>query len=150
MPDHNEPETNLPIPASDETSAVVDSFDDSSQAKKSIFRGALPLESETARFILVSCLDIFMTYMVIRYSHEGRTTQHIGEGNPIPAYFIRMWGIPGMVAFKIATVTFVTVLAQVIARMNLSKAKFMLNFGTILVALVVLYSLWLLLGVWIW
>ncbi len=113
-------------------------------------RRTLPLESETTRFILVSVLDIVMTYMVIRYSHEGRTELKIGEGNPIPAMFISRWGIPGMVAFKMVIVALVTVLAQVIARYSVRKARFMLNFGTVIVSCVVLYSLWLLLGVWNW
>ena len=113
-------------------------------------RRSLPLETETTRFILVSVLDIVMTYMVIRYSHEGRTEIKIGEGNPLPAMFISRWGFPGMVAFKMVIVTFVAVLAQVIARFSIRKARFMLNFGTVIVSCVVLYSLWLLLGVWIW
>ena len=125
--------------------------DDTSQAVEvSLFREKLSLESETARFILVSALDIFMTYMVIRYSLEGRTSLEISEGNPIPAFLIRQWGIGGMIAFKMITVAFVTILSQIIARMSLAKARFMLNFGTIIVAVVVLYSLRLLLGVWIW
>jgi hypothetical protein len=115
-----------------------------------LLRRTLPLETETTRFILVSVLDIVMTYLVIRYSHEGRTDTLIGEGNPIPAMFISRWGIPGMVVFKMIIVAFVTVLAQVIARFSLLKARFMLNFGTVIVSCVVLYSLWLLLGVWRW
>lgn len=111
---------------------------------------ALPLESETSRFILVSVLDIVMTYLVIRYSHEGRTEIKIGEGNPIPALFLSRWGIPGMIVFKMIIVAFVTLLAQVIARFSIHKARFMLNFGTVIVSVVVLYSLWLLLGVWAW
>lgn len=115
-----------------------------------LFRRSLPLETETARFILVSVLDIVMTYLVIRYSHEGRTFALIGEGNPLPAMFISRWGIPGMVVFKMIIVAFVTVLAQVIARYSILKARFMLNFGTVIVSCVVCYSLWLLLGVWRW
>ena len=113
-------------------------------------RARLPLELETLRFVLVSTLDIVMTYLVIRYSEEGRTSAVIGEGNPLPAFFIDRWGMPGMVAFKIALVTIVVALSQVVCRFSRMKARFMLNFGTVLVALVVLYSLWLLLGNWSW
>ena len=124
--------------------------DDNARTKAGFFGLSLPLETETTRFILVSVLDIVMTYLVIRYSHEGRTNLMIGEGNPIPAMFISKWGMPGMVAFKMMIVAFVAILAQIVARFSLFKARFMLNFGTVIVSCVVLYSLWLLLGVWRW
>lgn len=106
----------------------------------------LPLENECALFILVSALDVFMTYLALRYSEEGRTSRIIGEGNPIAAYFINRWGIKGMVYFKFTIVAFVVVLAQWIAQRQMSSARRLLNFGTILVACVVIYSLLLLLN----
>ena len=113
-------------------------------------RKKLPLELETLRFSLVSLLDIIMTYLVIRYSEEGRTSAVIGEGNPLPAFFIDQFGMPGMVGFKIFLVAFVVGISQIVYRTSKMKARFMLNVGTVLVAVVVLYSLSLLLGNWTW
>ncbi len=113
-------------------------------------RSKLPLDTETFRFTLVSTLDIVMTYLVIRYSEQGHTSAMIGEGNPLPAYFIDRWGMPGMVGFKFLLVSFVVAISQIVYRFSRVKARFMLNFGTVLVAVVVLYSLWLLLGAWSW
>jgi len=105
----------------------------------------LPLEAETTRFILVSALDVFMTYLALRYSEEGKTSRVIGEGNAIAGYFINRWGIRGMVYFKFAGVTVVVLLAQIIAQHKMTSARRLLNFGSIVVSCVVIYSLVLLL-----
>jgi hypothetical protein len=113
---------------------------------KRIWSGSLPLETETTRFILVSVLDIVMTYLAIRYSYEGRTSRFIVEGNPIPAWFFHRWNIQGMIFFKMATVAFVTVIAQIVATKSLGRAKLILNGGATLVGGVVAYTFWLLAG----
>jgi hypothetical protein len=105
----------------------------------------LPLEAETTRFVLASALDVFMTYLALRYSEEGRTSRVIGEGNAFAAFFIHRWGIRGMVYFKFSSVTFVVLLAQVIAQHRMTTAKRLLDFGAIVVSCVVIYSLVLLL-----
>jgi hypothetical protein len=110
------------------------------------FSGSLPLETDTTRFILVSVLDIVMTYLAIRYSYEGRTNRFIVEGNPIPAWFFARWNIQGMVFFKMVTVVFVTLIAQFVATRSMSRAKLILNGGTILIGCVVAYTCWLLVG----
>ena len=112
------------------------------------FGSKLPLETETTRFILVSTLDIFMTYLALRFSAEQRTSSSIGEGNPVADYFIHNWGIRGMVFFKMFMVGFIVILAQLIARKRLTYGRWVLNFGTVLVACVVVYSLSLILKVW--
>ena len=104
------------------------------------FGGHLPLESETAAYILVSAFDVLMTAWLLTH-HSGRFV----ESNPVARFFIYGWGLKGMVAFKFALVAFVTVLTQVIALKNEATAERLLNFATAIVAGVVIYSLVLLL-----
>lgn len=101
---------------------------------RSLFRGHLPLEAETVWFILVSALDVFMTYLLIR--QPGFT-----EGNPIAGYFLNHWGVKGMVYFKFFMVAFVAVIAQIIARKRRDIACGVLLFATVVVVGVVIYSL---------
>lgn len=101
-----------------------------------LFFGHLPLQNETNVFILVSVLDIFMTYALLRYGGH--------EANPIANFFLRRWNVQGMVFFKMALVAFVAILAQIIARRNLARASQVLILGTIIVTTVVLYSVTLL------
>lgn len=99
-----------------------------------MFRKHLSLESETAWFVLVSALDIWMTYILLS------TTDNIVEGNPIAAFFINRWGPAGMVKFKFALVAFVVIAAQIIAQKKPTTARAILIFGTIVVGFVVIYS----------
>lgn len=101
------------------------------------FFGRLPLETETARFIGVSALDVFFTYLLLAYGGYY-------EANPIAWWFIAGWGIKGMVYFKFGMVALITVLAQLIAVRHLVAARRVLNFGTLVVSVVVIYSLTLL------
>ena len=112
---------------------------------QTVFSKRLPLERETALFIMVSALDTFMTYLILRYSAEERTTAVLWEGNPFADYFVRHWGIRGMVYFKFTLVAVVTVIAQIIARERIETARRLLNFATLIVVAVVIYSLILLL-----
>ncbi|MCG6158052.1 DUF5658 family protein [Rubinisphaera margarita] len=103
-----------------------------------LFRHQLPLESETTIFILVSALDIFMTWILL--SGDG-----FRESNPIAKYFLDRWGRKGFVGFKFASVAVVCVIAQIVASKNLRLARLLLLFGTAVVGAVVVYSfvLWL-------
>lgn len=98
-----------------------------------IFHQRLPLETETARFILVSVLDVVMTYILL-------SVGGFRESNPFADYFIDHWGAKGMIYFKMGLVAFVTVLAQIIARHRLAAARWVLNLGTAAAAVVVAYS----------
>jgi len=100
-----------------------------------LFSGELPLQSETAWFILINCLDIFMTYRLL---DSGAI-----EANPIADYFYKLWGFNGMIAFKLAIVAIVCVIAQIVALKKINTAKALLWFGTFLVGCVVVYSSWL-------
>ena len=104
------------------------------RASRSLLSGSLPLEAETTWFLMVSALDVFMTYFLIR--QPGFT-----EGNPIPAFFLNHWGIKGMVYFKFGMVAFVCVIAQIIARTRPAVGSRLLQFATVVVGGVVVYSL---------
>ena len=106
---------------------------------KRLLTGQLPLEAETAAFILVNLLDFLMTYYLLMYGEGGG--RRFTEGNPVARFFIHSWGIKGMLGFKLGVVAFVCVLTQVIALKSLKKAAFVLKLGTIAVACVVGYSI---------
>ncbi|MDB4637863.1 DUF5658 family protein [Planctomycetaceae bacterium] len=102
-----------------------------------LLTGHLPFERETSVFILVSMLDVFMTYILLR-------SGHFRESNPIADFFIRHWGGKGMIYFKLSMTAFVCVLTQIIALKKPSSAEFVLRIGTLIVGCVVIYSLVLL------
>ena len=100
------------------------------------FVSNLPLQNETTYFILVNVLDIFATYALLRMGGI--------EANPLANYFLQLWNVKGLVIFKMAIVAFVAIVAQVIARRNPKRASQVLNAGTIIVSMVVIYSVYLL------
>ncbi len=99
----------------------------------------LPLEAETVRFLIVSIGDIVLTYYLL---WGGGFT----EANPIAGFFINHWGDKGMVYFKFSMVSVVAVIAQIIARKRLETARRLLNFATVVVTIVLLYSLYLIIN----
>lgn len=102
-----------------------------------LLTGELPLQNEVTTFILVSVLDIFMTYMLLRVGAV--------EANPFARFFLVRWGFNGMIAFKMVTVAVVTVLAQIVAQFQMSTARKLLIYCTVIVGAVVIYSAALLL-----
>lgn len=102
---------------------------------KNLFGGQLPLQTETTIFILINCLDIFLTYLLLA------TTKGAVEANPIADYFMQQWGFNGAIAFKLAIVAFVTVIAQIVAIKKPNTARFLLIGGSVLVGCVVIYSI---------
>ena len=101
--------------------------------------GVAALQQETLLFVLVSAMDVFMTYILL--SQDGG---QFVESNPVARFFIYGWGVKGMVYFKFAMVAFVCVLSQIIARHRPRTARWLLLGATAVVALVVAYSLKLL------
>ena len=99
--------------------------------------GHLPLQTEVSFFILIGVLDIVMTNVLLRHGAV--------EANPVAGFFLRNWGFRGMIAFKMATITFVIVLAQIVAQYKMSNARRLLHCGTAIVGFVVCYSVFLLL-----
>ncbi|MEM7782417.1 MAG: DUF5658 family protein [Planctomycetota bacterium] len=97
--------------------------------------GEAKLQNETTYFILANCLDIFLTYFVLSLGAV--------EANPIANFFIRRWGLPGMITFKLIIVAFVCVVAQVVAIKKESTARLLLIVGTLIIGGVALYSVFL-------
>ena len=106
---------------------------------KALFRPAA-CQQEMLRFVLVSTLDVFMTYVLLR-----QPGGQFVESNPIARYFIYGWGVKGMVGFKLSMTALVCVISQIVVRRRPLVAKWLLNGATLVVAGVVIYSLMLLL-----
>ena len=111
---------------------------------RKIIGGELPLETETCRFVLISLLDLFMTFLLLYFSNRGMMRNVVVESNPVARYFISGWGTLGLVWFKIAMVTLIVLATQVIATKRQVVAKFVLNGATLFVGIVVAYSAFLL------
>lgn len=101
-------------------------------------RHRLPLEGETAMFIMASTLDALLTRYLLLYG--GQNGHTFVESNPVPRYFLESWGPDGLVYFKFALVAFVTLICQIIAHRKIDVARRVLNFASFLVMAVVIYS----------
>lgn len=96
------------------------------------FSRPLPLQDATVWFILVNCLDVFMTYILIRFGAI--------ESNPVANYFLQQYGFAAMIYFKMTIVAFVCIVIQMLAWRNLAVAKRLIWVGILLVTAVVVYS----------
>ncbi|MBX9638177.1 MAG: DUF5658 family protein [Mycobacteriaceae bacterium] len=104
-----------------------------------VLRQALPLEAETALFILASLMDFVMTWLLLNFQSESGRVWFV-ESNPVARYFLYSWGFDGLIAFKFAAVALVVVICQVIARSRPPVARKLLQFATVAVMAVVVYS----------
>lgn len=102
---------------------------------KGLFRGKLPLETETSWWILVSTLDFVMTYLLLVHPEI-----HFVESNPVALRFYYAWGFKGLLGFKLFMALFVALICQIIARKKVELARRVLQFGTLVVGCVVIYS----------
>jgi hypothetical protein len=100
---------------------------------KKLFGNELPLQTETSVFILLNCLDVFMTYILL-------TKPGAFESNPVANYFLHNFGFNGMVIFKLVIVAVVCVIAQIAALKKIRLGQFLLIAGSLLVGYVVVYS----------
>ncbi len=107
---------------------------------RKIIGGDLPLETETCRFVLVSLLDLFMTFLLLYFSNRGMMRNVVVESNPVAQYFISGWGTLGLVWFKIGMVTLIVLAAQGVATRRPAVAQVVLNGATLFVGGVVAYS----------
>ena len=112
---------------------------------RKIVGGELPLETETCRFILISLLDLFMTFLLLYFSNRGMMRNVVVESNPVARYFISGWGTMGLVWFKIGMVTLIVLATQAISSRRPGVAQLVLNGATLFVGSVVVYSAYLLL-----
>jgi hypothetical protein len=99
------------------------------------------IENHAAWFVLANFLDCAMTFLLLMYG--GHRGLNYVEGNRIAAHFIHHWGWKGLFGFKFAVVVFVCLIAWGIAFKRPETAQGLLALGTLIVTLVVLYSVWL-------
>lgn len=95
-------------------------------------------ERELLLFVLVSALDIFATYILLWDGFSFR------ESNPVAQYFLSGWGMKGMIYFKMGMVAFICTIAHLISLRRPEWARRVLQFATVVVAGVVVYSVMLL------
>lgn len=106
---------------------------------KRLLLGRLPLESETAIFILANVLDFLMTYWLLMAGQSGN--RRFVEANPVARYFIDSWGpVKGLLGFKLCIVLAVCVIAQLIAIKRHDLGRAVLLLGATVAAGVVVYS----------
>ena len=106
-----------------------------SQFWDDLIRRKLPLETETSWWLLVSVLDFVMTYLLLAHPET-----HFVESNPIAVFFFHGWGMKGLLGFKLFMATFVVIVCQIIATKKPKVARRVLQLGTLVVGLVVVYS----------
>lgn len=104
----------------------------------------LLFETEISWFVLAGAMDVFMTFIILRFSAEGRTQNMMVESNPVAQWILGHWGLRGMVLFKLAMVALVSVIAEIVGRSRPATGRALLVGGTIVVAAVVVYSMRLL------
>jgi hypothetical protein len=109
-----------------------------------VFRLPLPLQRESSLFLIVSVLDVLMTSLLLGdlTGVTGRTIFY--ESNPVARFFFERWDLGGIVYFKFATVGLVEVIAHLVAMKKVAVARRLLEFGTLVVSVVVIYSMVLL------
>ena len=97
----------------------------------------LPLEHETALFLLAATLDFLFTAWVL--PREG-----FHEANPLARTILALAGMRGLLVFKFGLVAGICLLAQVIAVHRPGAARAVLNLATLITVLVLFYSVALL------
>jgi uncharacterized protein DUF5658 len=109
-----------------------------------VFRLPVPFQRESSLFLVVSVLDVLMTYLLLA-DLAGVTGRAIFyESNPVARYFLEGWGVRGIVYFKFVMVALVEVIAHLVALKNIPVGRRLLEFGTLVVSVVVIYSMLLL------
>lgn len=103
-------------------------------------RKTLLFETEISWFVLVGALDVFLTYILLRASHEGYSRSIVIEGNPIARWILHQWGMKGMVVFKFIMIGVVVSIAEVVGRTRPALGRGLLICGTAVVGAVVVYS----------
>ncbi len=105
--------------------------------RSSLLFGAFFHESETLIYVLLSAVDLLVTYFLL--SQQSENLQFV-EANPFARFFLDRWGIKGMIYFKFAMVALVCVVTQIIARWKPMTARLVLWFAIVVMIYVVVYS----------
>jgi hypothetical protein len=97
----------------------------------------LLLESEIAWLILLSVLDVFLTWALL-----ARGPRFI-ESNPLAAWVFHRYNIKGLVAYKFLLIAAVVVIAEGVEYAKAGRGRLVLRIGIIAAAAVVVYSVML-------
>ncbi len=111
-----------------------------------LFRLPVPLQRQSSLFLIVSVLDVMMTYILLADVGGVTGPSVFYESNPVARYFLEGWGVRGIVYFKFAMVAVVEAIAHVVAIKNVAIGRRLLEFGTLVVSIVVIYSMLLLIA----
>jgi hypothetical protein len=111
---------------------------------ETLFRLPLPLQRESCLYLIVSVLDVMMTCLLLGdlMGVTGETIFY--ESNPVARYFFEHWQLSGIIFFKFGMVAFIEIIAHIVALKNVAAGRRLLEFGTVIVSVVVIYSLVLL------
>lgn len=93
--------------------------------------------SEYVWFVLVSTLDILLTWVILKAGGS--------EVNPIAAMVINAWKLPGAIGFKFALTLFVIVACEIVGRHRDRVGRGLIRFGIVIAGLPPLWSMYLLL-----
>ena len=107
-------------------------------------RRGLRFGTEVSWFVLVSILDIVMTWLALKFSAEGRTQGTFVESNPVAQWVLARWGFQGMAIFKLIMTALVVSIAEFVGRTRPIVAQALLWGGTAVVGSVVIYTVRLL------
>ena len=110
-------------------------------AGRDIFRQRIPLPMETLAFVALNLADVVLTHALLVDDPAVRRY----ESNVVAAAWIELAGTAGMVAFKFVLVAIILVICQMIHKYRPPVARRLLNFMCMLVAVVICYSLALIL-----
>jgi hypothetical protein len=109
-----------------------------------VWRHWRAIETQASWFLLANFLDATFTWILLTRGVQSGDPLLVGmETNQIAAYFLNHWGLKGLFAFKLGLVAFVCLIGLLIALRHEDRARNVLNFGTLVVTGVVLYSVWL-------
>jgi len=86
-------------------------------------------------FILLSLLDLCLTWLLIRYS-GGK----VEEGNPIAKAWLVRWGWEGMVVFKMGAMSIVATVIVLLTRHRPLVGVLVATFACLALGLVTYYS----------
>jgi hypothetical protein len=98
----------------------------------------LLLARESGLLVVISALDLFMTYILLRSGF------HFYESNPVAQWWFTRWNIAGMTVFKFLVVSVAIVASEVVERRRPGLGQGILRIGIVAAGAVVIYSLALL------
>ncbi len=99
----------------------------------------LLLDEPIATFLLLSLLDLLVTYALLRQGVD------FYEANPVARWWFARWNIAGMTIFKFLLVGLIATLCELVERQRPGRGRGVLRIACLTTAAVVAYGVWLLL-----